>query len=247
MNSNKSGSDVEMIEESIEKEEICPKLKKKKYVQKFKNEWKQKWTWLENMKGKSYCTLCNKTLIGGITHLERHTESIIHKKNELIQSKVPMLNLKKIYWKKTIIQEAELKLCMFISEHNLSFRILEHLPKLIQSVCPDSKIAKEIKCGRTKGTQILKEHVAPCSMMEICNILKTTKYSLIIDETTDISVTKSLAVVVRYFDTARLIIKDRFLTLLEVKFCTAEDLYNSITSFFEANEIPFENMIGRYK
>jgi len=45
----------------------------------------------------------------------------------------------------------------------------------------------------------------------------------------------------------RLIIKDRFLTLLEVKFCTAEDLYNSITSFFEANGIPFKNMIGRYK
>jgi len=61
MNSNESGSDVEMIEESIEEEEICPKSKKKKYVQKFKNEWKQKWTWLENMKGKSYCTLCNKT------------------------------------------------------------------------------------------------------------------------------------------------------------------------------------------
>jgi len=87
----------------------------------------------------------------------------------------------------------------------------------------------------------------PYSMMEICNILKTTKFSLIIDETTDISVTKSLAVVVRYFDTTRLIIKDRFLTLLEVKFYTTENLYNSITSFFEANEIPFENMIGRYK
>jgi len=84
-------------------------------------------------------------------------------------------------------------------------------------------------------------------MMEICNILKTTKFSLIIDETTDIFVTKSLVVVVRYFDTTRLIIKDRFLTLLEAKFCTAEDLYNSITFFFEANGIPFENMIGRYK
>jgi len=97
MNSSESESDVEMIEESI------AKSKKKKYVQKFKNKWKQKWTWLENMKGKSYCTLCNKTLMSGTAHLERHTESIIHKKNELIQSKVLMLNLKKIYWKRTII------------------------------------------------------------------------------------------------------------------------------------------------
>jgi len=37
MNSSESGSDVEMIEESI------AKSKKKKIVQKFKNEWKQKW------------------------------------------------------------------------------------------------------------------------------------------------------------------------------------------------------------
>jgi len=101
----------------------------------------------------------------GITHLERHTQSIIRKKNELIQSKVSMSNLKKIYFKKTIIQETELKLCMFISEHNLSFRTLEHLSKLIQ-ICPDSKIVKEIKCSRTKNTYILKEHVTPCSMME---------------------------------------------------------------------------------
>ena len=94
---------------------------------------------------------------------------------------------------------------------------------------------------------ILKEHVQPCSIMKICSILKATKFSIIIDETTDISVTKSLAVVVRYFDQIKLIIRDRFLTLLKVKSYTVEDLYNSIVSFFETNGIPFENMIGRYK
>ncbi|XP_067214564.1 zinc finger protein 862-like isoform X3 [Linepithema humile] len=236
--SSESESDVEMVEENI------TKSKKKKYTQKFKIEWKQKWTWLENIKGSSYCTLCNKTLMGGITHLERHAQSNMHKKQEIYLSKVSMTDLKILYSRNTTVRVAELKLCMFLSEHNLPFRILQHLPKLIQSVCPDSNIAKEIKCSRTKGTQILKEHVAPCSMMEICNILKTTKFSLIIDETTDISVIKSLAVVVRYFDTIKLIIRDRFLTLLEVKSCTAEDLYNSIAFFLETNGIPFENMIG---
>ncbi|KYN50523.1 hypothetical protein ALC57_00163, partial [Trachymyrmex cornetzi] len=212
--------------------------------QKFKVEWKEKWIWLENIKGHSHCTLCNKSIIGGISHLERHAQSAIHKKKEIYQSKVPMTHLKILYSRNIAAEVGELKLLMFISEHNLPFRILEHLPKLIQSICPDSKIVKEIKCSRTKGTRILKENVAPYSIKEICNILKTTKFSLIIDETTDTSITKSLAIVVRYFDSRRLIIKDRFLTLLEVKSCTAEDLYNSIEFFFEENEIPFENMIG---
>jgi len=51
---------------------------------------------------------------------------------------------------------------------------------------------------------------------------------------------------VRYFGTIRLIIRDRFLILLEVKSCT-EELYNSIAFFFEANGILFENMTGTYK
>lgn len=198
MDNSESESTVEMIEERI------AKPKKKKYAQKFKIEWKQKWTWLQKMKGSSYCILCNKTLMSGITHLERHAQSNMHKKKETCQSKVPMTDLKTLYFRNTTIQAAELKLCMFISEHNLPFQILEHLPKLIQSICPDLNIAKEIKCSRIKGTQILKKQVAPYSMMEICNILKTTKFSLIIDETTDISVVKSLAVVIRYFDTTEL-------------------------------------------
>ncbi|KYN08217.1 hypothetical protein ALC62_00804, partial [Cyphomyrmex costatus] len=148
-----------------------------------------------------------------------------------------MTDLKTLYSKNIAAEVSELKLLMFISEHNLPFRILEHLPKLIQSICPDSKIVKEIKCSRTKGTRILKENVALYSIKEICNILKTTKFSLIIDETTHTSIIKSL-VVVRYFDTRGLIIKDRFLTLLEVKSCTTEDLYNSIEFFFEENGIP---------
>nr|XP_012218120.1 PREDICTED: uncharacterized protein LOC105669639 [Linepithema humile] len=123
--SSESESDVEMVEENI------TKPKKKKYTQKFKIEWKQKWTWLENIKGSSYCTLCNKTLMGGITHLERHAQSNMHKKQEIYLSKVSMTDLKILYSRNTTVRVAELKLCMFLSEHNLPVRILQHLPKYL--------------------------------------------------------------------------------------------------------------------
>jgi len=66
-----------------------------------------------------------------------------------------MIELKTLYLKNTKVQVVDLKLCMLVCEHNLSFRILE----FIQSICPESNIAKEIKCSRAKSIQTLKKHV----------------------------------------------------------------------------------------
>ncbi|KAF2886623.1 hypothetical protein ILUMI_19550, partial [Ignelater luminosus] len=49
---------------------------------------------------------------------------------------------------------AELKRMAFVVEHNLPFLVIDRLPDLIRSACPDSKTAQEIKCSRTKTTAI---------------------------------------------------------------------------------------------
>ncbi|KAL7725542.1 hypothetical protein ACLKA6_013897 [Drosophila palustris] len=64
--------------------------------------------------------------------------------------------------------------------------------------CPDSKIAKDIKCGRTKATQLTKE-LGSKSSQSIVNDLKSTKFSLIVEQTTDVSNRKALVLVARYF------------------------------------------------
>lgn len=45
---------------------------------------------------------------------------------------------------------------------------MDHLPCLLTSVCPDSTIAKQIKCGRTKATALTKD----CIAKEHISILK---------------------------------------------------------------------------
>lgn len=75
---------------------------------------------------------------------------------------------------------SEVKLCMVLVEHNFGFAAIDHLPKAIEIICPDSNIAPKLKCARTKATGIINN-------------------SVIIDETTDVSVSKCLAVRVRYF------------------------------------------------
>ncbi|XP_075533772.1 uncharacterized protein LOC142566774 [Dermacentor variabilis] len=41
-------------------------------------------------------------------------------------------------------------MAMFVAEHNLPFTVMDHLPKLLKKICPDSDIAKQIACSRTK-------------------------------------------------------------------------------------------------
>lgn len=120
---------------------------------------------------------------------------------------------------------------------------MDHLPKLIEKICPDSKIAKEIKCARTKTQAIVENIIGKESFKQLCSDLKEKKFSLIIDESTDLSTTKHMCLVVRYLKDNR--IRDSFLTLIEVSAATASVLYEHIVNFFNEHEIPYkENMIG---
>lgn len=137
----------------------------------------------------------------------------------------------------------EIRLASFVAEHNLPFVIMEHLPKLIQSVCPDSTIAKEIKCSTTKTHAIIDHVIGKESFNNLCEDLRQNKFSLIIDESTDLSTIKHLCLVVRYAKNNR--IKDCFLALIPLEAANAATLFQHILNFFTENNIPFkENLIG---
>ena len=82
------------------------------------------------------------------------------------------------------------------------------------------------------------------SFNEILEHLRSNKYSLILDESTDVSVVKQLALVVRTIDNKKERVRDLFLHLIDVKDSTAEGIYNSLVEFFTKHNIPFANMIG---
>jgi hypothetical protein len=56
------------------------------------------------------------------------------------------------------------------------------------------------------------------------------RYSIILDESTDVTVNKYLAVLIKYFN-GTVIVND-FLGLIEVERATAVDLYSSLSVFF---------------
>lgn len=89
---------------------------------------------------------------------------------------------------------------------------MEHLPILIKSICKDSEIAAGIKCSRTKTTDIVNDTIGPFVSTNIVKDLNETFNSIIIDETTEVSTNKCLAILVRHFKNVK--VQDSFLGLL---------------------------------
>lgn len=149
---------------------------------------------------------------------------------------------------------AEIKITAFLAEHNISFNSADYLNNLIKSCFPDSKIAQGMSLGRYKATQISKNVIGACAEKEIVSLLKSTKFSLIIDESTDISSVKTLCICVRLFHPKMCKIDTFFWKLLQIFSgdepekanlgATSQRLYEEITNLLSQNSIPLKNVIG---
>ena len=113
------------------------------------------------------------------------------------------------------IRDAEMRIAGFLSEHNLSFNVMDHFTDLLPKLCPDSKTATQFKSKHTKTKCIVRNALAPHFHQELVLSLQSTQFSVIIDETTDISIRKELTVVTRLYDKETMTIKCCCYDLLE--------------------------------
>ncbi|CAG9840758.1 unnamed protein product [Diabrotica balteata] len=188
------------------------KIKKLKYTQKYRKDWEDDANfrgWLRPGKSNSdaYCTVCNKTISIGATGksiLLRHKETTQHikltKSAKKQQTLTSMSKFKNVNSLEDSAKQTDIYVAAYVTEHNISYSAAEHLPKLIEKICPDSEIAKKMKCGRTKVSSVVKNVIGKQNELNIINILKTDKFSLIVDESTDRSCTKHLALVCKYLE-----------------------------------------------
>ena len=65
---------------------------------------------------------------------------------------------------------------------------------------PDCEVAQGMNMKKTKASYILQDGIAWEERELIASICKENKFSLIIDECTDVSVSQVLAVMVRFYD-----------------------------------------------
>lgn len=86
--------------------------------------------------------------------------------------------------------------------------------------------------------------MAPYFHKRLVDNLKKGHFSLIIDETTDISTKKELALVTRQYDEESMSVTCTLYGLSELVQSDAETIYNNICSHLAADDIPLVNIIG---
>ena len=132
-------------------------------------------------------------------------------------------------------------------QHNISFLTVDHLAPLYKEMFPDSKIAKQFKCSRTKTTCILNQAMRPLLRNELTEYMKEQPFALINDGSSDTGLQKMNAVAVQIFDVTRS-------KKVECKFydmCVtsgedsgkAENLFNAIDSTMQKDGVDWDNVV----
>lgn len=252
--SKSSSSSFETSDDNEHGSKFKTPTKKKKLYQ-YPHKFNQNWfkdpvlaSWIEPPNiCKLHCKYCNLHLKGSKTLMLQHSQNGKH--CDLMRTKTKtvsvatMLNTEKLKLDAKV-NAVELRLAAFVAEHNLPFEIMDALPTLMKKIDPDSQVIKKIKCGHSKTKYLIKNALAKESMNNLAIKLQNNYFSIIIDESTDIACTKSLAVVARYYDNDQKNVVDSFLQVMEVKDASSSSIYLAIVNLLNELNVPLTNLTG---
>lgn len=103
---------------------------------------------------------------------------------------------------------------------------------------------KTLKLGKQRATNVIRQVLGFDYLHQAVSTLRSQKFSFIIDEATDLSTSKHLAILATYFDINSFESKHYLLDMVEVEEGTAQGIYSSIKNTFSELHIPMENIIG---
>ena len=250
-------------EDELEAEKTPPKttVKKQRRLQTFRDEYSVKYPTLRPGKKSScscLCCVCESEFSiahGGGDDCRRHIESRKHKENEKKDTErkkcakisgffVPSTSTKQVPVEKDDGSiRAEVMLVDFVTELNLPFSSLDKFTKVLPAMFPDSKIAKGLQCGRSKGTAILKE-ISAKTTVSIAKRLKTQPFTVSTDGSNDVGTNKLFPLVVRTYD-SDLTVRSEVLALPKCDgSATGKKICQLITTEFEIHNIPPTNCLA---
>lgn len=185
------------------------------------------------------CIACGKQFQAGTSELEKHANGLKHKKKAAALQVTPcVLNTRKTETDDhmAIVKTAEIKICAYFAEHNVSFLSVDHFTQLLKEIIPDSKIIQDAQLKRTKCTEIIKNVICKQEINELVAILQEAAFSVLVDESTDIADKKSMCLLAKYVDKVSGAATTKLLEFIEVdaKDCSAVNLYKE-----------FKNCLGK--
>jgi len=146
--------------ESVKRRRGESSIKSEHKKQKFRSEWlldSAYRNWLMPVPNKELmakCKLCSSEMTAELSVIKKHATTKMHTRNaRSTGSQQPLMkefvNNQEKLKEQEKIKKAELLLCGVLSEHNLSFNVIDHITAVCKVAFEDSKIASGINLGRT--------------------------------------------------------------------------------------------------
>lgn len=134
--------------------------------------------------------------------------------------------------------ERNLKLAVYLACHG-SMRSADHLCDILNQLQ-----FKNLKLHRTKCANLIKYVIAPNLLIDLIKDVGEMPYSLIVDESTDVSTVKYICLCIKYYNENQSRIVTDFLGLLEINRADADTLYEVVRKFIDEIKLPLSNMTG---
>jgi len=120
---------------------------------------------------------------------------------------------------------------------------IDHLSTIIKSAFP-GPVSEATKLKRTKCSALIKNVLGPESLQEIVADVGDSRYSLILDESTDVATMKFMCICVRYYSPKMKKVLCATLGMVEVPSTTSVILHQELKDFLALCGIPLKNLIG---
>lgn len=99
---------------------------------------------------------------------------------------------------------------------------------------PDSKIAENFACGRTKSTQMIKRAISPCLDEEVILACQSKPFTILRDKSNDFGSDKSFVIMVMFFCDNLGHTVTKCLNMPVVNIGTAEHLFKALEEIIQA-------------
>ncbi|CAI9725592.1 Hypothetical predicted protein [Octopus vulgaris] len=157
------------------------------------------------------------------------------------QQMIPLTNF--IKTKNDKISMLETNLAMFICCHS-SFNSCDHLIELCKNYMSDGDIISKVKLHRTKCVKIVKNVLAPYFDGDLISDIGDRKFSLLLDESNDISINKLSGIVIVYYSDTHKKVVHTYLSMVSLETCDADGIVDALKIELVKKKLDTRNLLN---
>ncbi|KAL6418864.1 hypothetical protein ACFW04_014212 [Cataglyphis niger] len=179
-----------------------------------------------------FCFICDKSIANSLSQIYRHAESKIHRNNSKKNTDATNENLNTQDESLLSFDErkkyAEIRYAL-ITEKNIPHHTAKEILNFFQKIGKDHKVLKSISMSCTKCKNIISNVLYSVETKRVVNNIQNNKFSIFINETSDICNKKWMMFIVRYVDPETLDVRSQLVKLINIdaRDCSTEKLLHS--------------------